>query len=130
MKIPDELYDVVIIDGGTDGLSAAIYAARAKLSTLIVDKNPAVGALGMASRIENYPGALWEMTGIELLSIFRKQAQNFGAKIVQEQVYGITIFPAATLRRITSGSILSNSATSFISSIILLCCASDIIDIL
>jgi len=82
-------YDVVIIGGGPAGLSAALYASRAQLKTVVLDKNPAAGALGITDKIENYPGVLQQMKGSELLSLFREQAEAFGAEIVQTQVIGV-----------------------------------------
>jgi len=84
----DDIYDVVIIGGGPGGMSAAIYAARSGLSTLVVDKNPFAGALGKARWIENYPGVEGTIEGQELLGIMRKQAEGFGAKIEEGQVAG------------------------------------------
>jgi len=81
-----EIYDIVIIGGGPAGLSAAIYAARAKLKTILIDKSPLAGALGMATKIANYPGMAQPLAGKELLTLFRQQAQQFGAEIVQAQV--------------------------------------------
>lgn len=82
------LYDVIIIGGGPAGLSAAIYASRAKLKTIILDKSPFSGALAYTNRIENYPG-LKPISGIELLNILRNQAINFGAEYFEIQVVGV-----------------------------------------
>jgi thioredoxin reductase (NADPH) len=85
----NDLYDVVIIGGGPGGMAAAQYAARAKLKTLVIDKNPMAGALGKASRIENYPGIQEPIPGPELLGIMRKQAEDFGAQVEIAQVQGV-----------------------------------------
>jgi thioredoxin reductase (NADPH) len=86
---PENTYDVIIIGGGPAGLSAAIYAARSRLDTLVIDKNPSAGALGSAHKIANYPGIPTAIPGIELLSIFRSQAESFGARIIKAQVAGV-----------------------------------------
>ncbi|OHD71437.1 MAG: hypothetical protein A2W19_10400 [Spirochaetes bacterium RBG_16_49_21] len=83
------MYDVIIIGGGPAGLSAAIYSSRAGLSTLVIDKSPNAGALGSAHKIENYPGMATPVSGSELLSLFRKQAESFGTSIIKEQVIGV-----------------------------------------
>lgn len=85
------LYDVVIIGGGPAGLSAAQYASRAKLKTIILDKSASAGALAYSSLIENYPGLENPVTGKELLDIFRKQAVRFGAEYIEAQVIGVKL---------------------------------------
>lgn len=87
----EELYDVIIIGGGPAGLSAAQYAARSNLKTLVIDKSATAGALAFASRIENYPGLPQPVTGKELLDIFRDQAIRFGAEYKEAQVVGVKL---------------------------------------
>src|SRR5664279_1252258 len=87
----DALYDVIVIGGGPGGLSAALYSSRAKLKTLVLDKSKTAGSLAYASLIENYPGLEKPMTGGELLDVFRKQAESFGAAYKEEQVIGASL---------------------------------------
>lgn len=82
----EEVYDVAIIGGGPAGATAAIYAARANLKTLVIDKGIANGALGITSKIANYPGIPEEISGAELLRRMRQQAESFGAVFVQDRI--------------------------------------------
>ncbi len=87
----EKLYDVIIIGGGPAGLSAAQYASRAGLKTVILDKSPTAGALAYSSKIENYPGLVEPLSGSKLLSIFRNQAIKFGAEYIEAQVVGVRV---------------------------------------
>ncbi|OPZ64265.1 MAG: Thioredoxin reductase [Firmicutes bacterium ADurb.Bin506] len=78
--------DVVIIGGGPAGLAAAMYAARAKLSTLVIEKANPGGQCRTTYSMENYPGFARGMTGPELMDRFADHAKEFGAEIVRDAV--------------------------------------------
>lgn len=77
--------NVIIIGGGMAGLSAGIYLARAGLKPLIFAGSPPGGQLTLTSDVENYPG-YESILGAELVQKVRKQAEKFGARIVDENV--------------------------------------------
>lgn len=83
------IYDLIVIGGGPAGLSAAQYASRAGLKTVVLDKSATAGALAYASVIENYPGLTSPVTGKDLLDIFRNQALGFGAEYKEGQAVGV-----------------------------------------
>ncbi len=89
--MPDTVYDVIVIGGGPAGLSAAQYAARSNLNTVVLDKSPTAGALAFSSKVENYPGLPEPLRGRELLDIFRRQAIGFGAEYFEKQVVGVRL---------------------------------------
>lgn len=84
-------HDVIIVGGGPSGASAAIYTARADLQTLVIDKGLTAGALGMASKIANYPGLSEPIKGADLVRRIRDQARSFGAAFVSEKVLRIDL---------------------------------------
>lgn len=73
----NKIYDVIIIGGGPSGLSAAIYAGRAALDTLIIEKQYLGGQAVTTFEIVNYPGII-ETDGPSLIDTMRKQAESFG----------------------------------------------------
>ncbi len=83
--------DVVIVGGGPAGCSCALYTSRADLKTVILDKNPSVGALAITHQIANYPGVSTEMSGDELLKLMRDQAIQYGTDYRRAQVFGIDV---------------------------------------
>lgn len=85
------IYDVLIVGGGPAGLSAAQYASRSKLKTLVIDKSRTAGALAYSGHIENYPGLTRAVSGRELLDMFREQALAFGAEVIEAQVVGVKL---------------------------------------
>ena len=81
-----ENYDVIIIGGGPAGLTAAIYTSRARLSTLIIEKESFGGQIVSTDGIENYPGIVEGDTGTTLVERMRKQAETFGTKFLRDEV--------------------------------------------
>lgn len=73
-----ENYDVVIIGGGPGGLSAAIYAGRARLKTILIEKGLVGGLATYTNEIANYPGFPNEPKGEEITNQMKKQAENLG----------------------------------------------------
>jgi len=83
--------DIVIVGGGPAGCTCALYASRANLKTVILDKNPAVGALAITHQIANYPGVSTEMSGEALLTLMRDQAVEYGTDYRRAQVFGVDV---------------------------------------
>ena len=76
----DEVFDVIIVGAGAAGLTAGIYASRAKLSTLILNEGAVGGQMVLTEEIANYPG-IPTTKGYMLANTMKEQAKNFGCKI-------------------------------------------------
>src|SRR5512143_1500363 len=76
-----ENYDVIIAGAGPAGLSAAIYASRARLRTLVLDESVPGGQVKTTHKVSNYPGFPEDVKGTDLAKAFSAQAERFGAKI-------------------------------------------------
>lgn len=84
-----EVYDLIIIGGGSAALSAGIYAGRAMLDTLIIEKDKIGGQVTTTSEIVNYP-AIRTTTGPELMEDMRIQAVDFGVDFVADEIIDVS----------------------------------------
>lgn len=85
------IYDMIIIGGGPGGYTAALYAARAGLDTLVVERLYAGGQLAQTHWIDNYPGYEDGIEGYSLADKMRKQAERFGAETKNAEVIGVDL---------------------------------------
>ena len=75
----DHIHDMIVIGGGPGGYTAALYAARAELDTLVVERLAAGGQMALTQQIDNYPGFVEGVDGYALAQQMQQQAQRFGA---------------------------------------------------
>ncbi|MCQ4636949.1 thioredoxin-disulfide reductase [Anaerovorax odorimutans] len=85
MNQSQKIYDLIILGGGCAGLTAGIYAGRAKLRTLIIENHQAGGQAATTDEIANYPG-FKTVTGPKLMESMLDQAKSFGAEFMTSQV--------------------------------------------
>lgn len=84
-------YDVIIIGAGPGGLTAGIYAGRANLKTLILEKEVIGGQIALTEKIEDYPSFPEGISAQELIKRFEEHAKKFGAEIIFEEAKEINI---------------------------------------
>ncbi len=85
--------DLIIIGGGPAGLTAGLYAARARLKTVLLEKLAPGGQMMNTDWIENYPGFPDGLSGFELVDRMKRQAENFGLRIESKEVVRLDLTP-------------------------------------
>ena len=96
----EDVYDVIIIGGGPAGLTAGMYTARARLSTVLIEKLGIGGQASITDRIENYPGFVEGISGPELVHTMEEQARSFGMRIVFGEVTRVECSEESTIKKV------------------------------
>ncbi|MBT9155616.1 MAG: Thioredoxin reductase [Firmicutes bacterium] len=81
-----EVYDTIIIGGGPAGLTAALYTARARCRTLVLERLAPGGQMATTAHVENYPGFPQGMNGVDLSLRMLEQAERFGAEVMYDEI--------------------------------------------
>src|SRR4030066_1421921 len=84
-------YEVIIIGGGPAGLTAGLYASRARLHTLLIENALFGGQMTTTETIDNYPGFPEGVTGEELSRLMEEQAKRFGMETVSREVVKVEL---------------------------------------
>ena len=87
----NKVYDVIILGAGPAGLTAALYAGRANMSVLVLEK-PNTGSLLMAHKIDNYPGINGSPTGRDVYNVMKEQTAKFDVEYLDATFIGFDLF--------------------------------------
>ena len=105
----NEVYDLVIVGGGPGGLSAGIYATRAALRTILIEKGLTGGQINLTESVENYPG-FENISGFDLSQKFLQHAQSYGLEVIQQEVAAVDPGVEFHSVRLANGEILNAHA--------------------
>ena len=103
------IYDMVILGGGPGGYTAALYAARAGLDTVVLERLSAGGQMALTNEIDNYPGFPEGIDGFELGMKFQEQAEKFGAKTEYAEVRGLELHSDPKVLHTSEGDFLART---------------------
>lgn len=98
------LYDMIVVGGGPGGYTAALYAARAGLDVLVLEKLSAGGQMALTEDIENYPGFPEGMDGFTLAERMQQQAERFGAQSEYAEVEGMDLSAQPKVLQTSAGT--------------------------
>ena len=94
----NHVYDMLVVGGGPGGYTAALYAARAGLDTIVLEKLSAGGQMALTEQIDNYPGFENGIDGFSLAENMQKQAERFGARSLRrEKPFSFTTNPFVSI---------------------------------
>ena len=85
------IFDMIVVGGGPGGYTAALYAARAGLDTLVLEKLSAGGQIALTGEVDNYPGFEEGIDGFTLGEKMQRQAERFGAQTRNAQVQSVNL---------------------------------------
>jgi len=105
----DKEYEVIIIGGGPAGLTAGLYAARARLNSLLIEKGVFGGQITDAERVDNYPGFPEGISGSELSELMHQQATKYGLKTLIAEVTGLEPQEKQKVVRTTEGNFVAKA---------------------
>ena len=83
----ERIYDLAVVGGGPGGYTAALYAVRAGLDTVVLEKLSAGGQMALTEQVDNYPGFEKGIDGFSLAEKMQQGAERFGAETLLAEVY-------------------------------------------
>lgn len=86
-----KIYDTIIIGGGPAGLSAGLYGARSRMSTLVIEQGKFGGQIVTTDEVENYPGCEKNSTGSSIIARMKEQCDGFGVEFIKETVVEVCL---------------------------------------